>query len=590
MSLVHGCAAVAAAAFVSIPALAGAQLDSDQKKCVTSLQKAGAKVAGAVAKEFSACVKNAGKGKLGGLTATACLTADPKGKVGKAKVKTAGVITKSCGVLPTFGPDDATEVNDAMSDDILQVEAAFGFDFDAAIISAANDKAGAGCQATVAKDIGKLFATKHKTYNACVSGGLKSDAITDASGMEACFGLDPKGKVAKAAAKFGDSVAKKCGTTTVADAFPGAGTGDALGTLAADYVELIDCGLCLALNAAEGLALDCDTLDDGLANLSCSDVGPTPEFPDTPAEYTAGITSYVNSLTIPAVVDGVPTCCEDFGPISKDFIASGTDNIDNALAQLAVLLGSLASLQDLLDEGLADGSVVLIADHQTLNEFALPDPFALAIVNGSFDNGTDFAQASAGNGEFLIETDAFLGGTGEPASLFFPSLMTETDMTAGPASLDFPIPFGILTLDLTVSAAKVTGVHSGVDAAGIEYTSGTISGYLQIDQFFSAANAILNGDDCSCLGLTEDVYQKIGGFWTGVCVTDPELLCTLPDEEICATLAGNSIGEAQVCGALPFFIADAADIDLTADPGFEGLSLGIEFTAVPGQVNGVNVR
>ena len=65
-----------------------AQVQStDQQKCLNAVNKDGAAVAKTQGKENVGCVRGAGKGTLTG-TAQACLTADAKGKVGKAKGKT----------------------------------------------------------------------------------------------------------------------------------------------------------------------------------------------------------------------------------------------------------------------------------------------------------------------------------------------------------------------------------------------------------------------------------------------------------------------------------------------------------------------
>ena len=59
------------------------------------INKDGAAVAKTQGKENIACLKGAGKGTVA--DAQACLTADAKGKVAKAKNKTSSDQTKSCG-------------------------------------------------------------------------------------------------------------------------------------------------------------------------------------------------------------------------------------------------------------------------------------------------------------------------------------------------------------------------------------------------------------------------------------------------------------------------------------------------------------
>jgi hypothetical protein len=73
-----------------------------------------------------------------------------------------------------------------------------------------------------------------------------------------------------------DHTVAKCASlavaTTVAALFPGdcVGAADpaALATCAARAAR---CRFCAALNAFDALALDCDAVDDGVANASCGD-------------------------------------------------------------------------------------------------------------------------------------------------------------------------------------------------------------------------------------------------------------------------------------------------------------------------------
>ena len=67
------------------PEQASAQtLSKDEQKCVNTANKNAQKVASAQGKDIAACIKNGAKGKLTG-TIEACVTSDPKGKVGKAE-------------------------------------------------------------------------------------------------------------------------------------------------------------------------------------------------------------------------------------------------------------------------------------------------------------------------------------------------------------------------------------------------------------------------------------------------------------------------------------------------------------------------
>jgi len=338
------------------------------------------------------------------------------------------------------------------------------------------------------------------------------------------------------------------------------------------------------------------TLVDDCTMDAAEDLTGGPSFPDLPGDYVAEIPSYVDSLVVPGLSGGVPTCCKDFGENSRDFIELGTNDTDNALAELAGLIGGFVDINTLLVDAIAAGDLVLLFDHRDLDGGALPDNFTLAQLFGEFDNGTTPIDGAAGDGEFLITQSSFAGGTGTPIS-FSAATMADPPMTAGPFTLELTIPFGFVTLDLTATEAEIEGDPGTISAAGVPYTDGKIAGYVLISDIFAAINAILNSSTCDCLGLTSDVYTESSpgaGDWSGSgCVAAAPALCTDPDEEICVTLAGTNIPDG-VCTLLAVFLVQVGDIDTDGNPpppagtGFyEGMSLGLEYTAQNAQINGV---
>ena len=84
------------------------------------------------------------------------------------------------------------------------------------------------------------------------------------------MGFDPKGKIARTCdpiiGKIRKAIDKKC--VGIAGAFPGCGTDDSA-ELAMCLDAAVECRVCLALNQADGLRIDCDGFDDGLVNGSC---------------------------------------------------------------------------------------------------------------------------------------------------------------------------------------------------------------------------------------------------------------------------------------------------------------------------------
>jgi hypothetical protein len=313
-------------------------------------------------------------------------------------------------------------------------------------------------------------------------------------------------------------------------------------------------------------------------------------WPADSVDYTPGPVAYMNSLTIPTVSGGVPDCCKDFGPISKDFINGGTNNVDNALAVLADSASGLFDLQATLTDSLVNGELVLLFDHQYLDAGNLPDDFAFVGLRGQFDAGTTFPDADAGMGEFLITPDSFFGGTGTPVNVFFPATMTASSMSTAPSTLGLPIPFGVVTLDLPVRGAEISADHGAITMSDIDYTNGVVSGYISQDDLFNQINDLLLSPTCSCLGISDPVYtQDMSGAWNGTnCVDGASALCSAPGESVCGTLAGTDIGVPEVCPILGGLFASVTDLDLDGDTSnFEGLSLGFQFTGVPGTINGI---
>lgn len=114
-----------------------------------------------------------------------------------------------------------------------------------------------------------------REFNSCKKSGMKIQTITDTGGIEACLGADPKGKVAKACnpltGKILADLNSRCVSagTDLTVAFA-ACNNTAAGDVATCIDERIKCRTCLALNAGDNLANDCDLYDNGASDLSCS--------------------------------------------------------------------------------------------------------------------------------------------------------------------------------------------------------------------------------------------------------------------------------------------------------------------------------
>ena len=77
------------------------------------------------------------------------------------------------------------------------------------------------------------------------------------------MGYDPKRKILKfCAAKLNDAIAGSC--TGNLDVFPGCGSPANLGELRNCLDCIVTAQVCMALNAADGLARDCEALACGI--------------------------------------------------------------------------------------------------------------------------------------------------------------------------------------------------------------------------------------------------------------------------------------------------------------------------------------
>lgn len=333
-----------AACLILLGAASGAhaQQSADQQACLNGLNKSGAAVAKVQGQENVGCVKAEGTGKV--LSAHTCMTADSKGKVAKAKGKTTAAQTKSCGTPPSFGFTSASTVNAAgVAAKVDLMTDIFGSSLDSAVISCASNKPGCACQQKVLKSVELLAAVKFSEFVRCKKTVLKNGAnaaaaladCVDDAGNEGSIAADSKGKIAKTVAGLTGAIVKSCdGPGVTAGAFPGdctGLTGTALGTCLDQQVE---CRVCLAINKMDGLSVDCDLFDDGVANSSCvAPVAPPPIILGA-LQPTLGRFNYNLTLGLP----GANSACNTNFP--------GTHACSYQELQSAEAAGQLVGLQD----------------------------------------------------------------------------------------------------------------------------------------------------------------------------------------------------------------------------------------------------
>ena len=254
-----------------------------QRKCLKVQGKLGRKLAAAQARGVRDCFSNASRGRtdklgVGGQTrsAQACLGNDVKGRVDKVARKIAKKDGKVCSEEPPdFGYAGSDAVGTAPVDAwIGWIAALFGPELDAAVAAEASDPVGAACQEELVRRVGDVWDAALRTAfaetNATVADGAENGTVL-AAALESAWLGDPTGKISKASAKLRTRLAKRCGGAALAGLFPGGcATATTTDELAACAAQRALCAMCGAEEISRSLELDCDQIDDGSANASCS--------------------------------------------------------------------------------------------------------------------------------------------------------------------------------------------------------------------------------------------------------------------------------------------------------------------------------
>lgn len=287
---------------------AGAQsLSKSQWRCAGAVDKGAAILGKAQATLVRDCLKQGAKGALGPVPAVeACIVADAKGKLAKKRLTVLGKEPLQCRAadLPPFGvpllaapylPPASPALFDPAQHELyaektlaavpeavtLSLRDAFGTPLDAGILLAAGNRAGAACQAALAKAVTGCARAQRQAALACKKKSLSQGTASSAALESACLmtggdpasGLpDPTGKLAKACGAAIDAALARACAGQVPAALPGlcaaaADPGDCL-------VARAGCRVCQELNGTMGTARDCDLFDDGADNASCADAVP----------------------------------------------------------------------------------------------------------------------------------------------------------------------------------------------------------------------------------------------------------------------------------------------------------------------------
>jgi hypothetical protein len=276
--IVSSLVALLAAASAPVPALT---LTKAQQRCVNSYNGDLQRLSAALDGEVLACARDYVKGKHGVTDVTACAASDRKGKIAKASQHLTDDTLKYCTGTDRNGepkdPGVYVTGHNALAAYVKQqglFRDLFGTGANGTLTTVTSDKEAAACQLAVSMRVRSCQDVKVKAFLKCAKTALANGA-SDAAALEACILADPKGLIAKAcdlsakADPIRMAVEKKCAGTIAATAFPQCPLATADGVH--DCLETpVECIVCKTINLADDLAADCDQLDDGVVNESCS--------------------------------------------------------------------------------------------------------------------------------------------------------------------------------------------------------------------------------------------------------------------------------------------------------------------------------
>ena len=286
---------------IAVPATAAAfPLTSGDVSCANGLIKGSRKVIGTYGKTAVGCVKDIGRERAGTSDPAACVAADPRARLLKARLDHSADVINKCPVPPY--PMDCTSQcagtdsggASAQIDDRDELDQCLQCAGPAAswsgnvaeqshkglhgqlldgvtLATSSTDEALSRCQARVARRYEKAFATGIKEVSACARKAFKNPGI--ASPPDECLTQASQSKkLTRALDKLGEEITE-CGAGPVFDAGVCGGLSGHPG-LTGCIGTVVDCVLCRWSNTVLGAGTDCDVFDDGSSNSSC-DIDPS---------------------------------------------------------------------------------------------------------------------------------------------------------------------------------------------------------------------------------------------------------------------------------------------------------------------------
>lgn len=253
-----------------------AQPNKSAQKCMTSVGKAAFKITKLQAKENYSCLRTAADGSLPSNDGDACMRADLRGRIAKARSKVTSSATKFCALAPEFGYTNADTSSDAaVNEDIALVGDLFGAALADNAVNADANSDGSRCQTSVLRAADRALSIKLSAFSKCLVRGLKSGTIVDSEDIGGCIGIAGGSitpSAGKALDKLAGEVTSDCSGQDIEETFAGACQASAdTSTLTACLQRSVECRMCRTVTGIHGLDFDCDVFDDGISNASCGD-------------------------------------------------------------------------------------------------------------------------------------------------------------------------------------------------------------------------------------------------------------------------------------------------------------------------------
>jgi cysteine-rich repeat protein len=242
-------------------------LTGDQQKCVNSVNSGVAKVNKAASKVIGKCLKAHAKG---GTLLDDCISSDETtDKIGKAVAKLISVQDGCEASPPPFGytsvPSSAVAAYLLAFVNYFELVAPYPDDF------VVGDKAAAACQAAVLAGKQAVTTPVIANFNKCKKAALAGKKVDQADSIDdlnVCLPAFDDG----AGEAIVTTLASKCEGQALDELLSGRCAGAASDAQRAECLaRRAYCYACILLTTTDGMTLDCDFLDNGAEDDSCTD-------------------------------------------------------------------------------------------------------------------------------------------------------------------------------------------------------------------------------------------------------------------------------------------------------------------------------